>query len=169
MNKYIAAAAILLSMPALADEPVQLEVNGQTVSINKAHFKPITKPFAKREVEVGYEALIDVANFNQGSALIIESNGEVKTNRSSGNFGVTTRFYCSGTPIAMSRDFGYREQRKSRPAKPDVEEIRFDVPHCSQLKIVVMKEGSLSRQFYTRIEQINFNVSLASNDDQGEE
>ncbi|WP_462170818.1 hypothetical protein [Pseudoalteromonas xiamenensis] len=167
MKQCIAALLSLVSLSSIAAEVPVIELDGAPVKLTINDFSPITKRFGPRDAIVGYEALIDVNSDSPLSQLIIESDGLLKTKWYAANFGVTTRFYCSGTPVAMSKAFGYRDLRKVVYAEPHVEEIRYDIATCSQLKIEITKDGSLSRQFYTQIESIEFNVSLSGNQ-QGE-
>lgn len=135
-----------------------VEVNKEAVQLAFTDFTPITTTWGNREVITGYQALVDVVGAEP--SLVFQGQGELNAKWFSSNFSMTAKVTCSGIPISMDKVYGYRVNRESTPANPEISELRHDVESCTQLKIELNKEGSLSRQFYTRIQDISFALSV---------
>ncbi|MBQ4863957.1 hypothetical protein J8L98_19910 [Pseudoalteromonas sp. MMG013] len=133
-------------------------VNQDVITLSMEDFQPITTNWANREVTTGYQALIDVVGAE--SSLVFQGKGELTARWFASNFGMTAKVSCSGIPIGMDKVYGYRINRVSTPASPEISELRHNVGACTQLKVEFNKEGSISRQFYTRIQDINFSLSV---------
>ncbi|KID54546.1 hypothetical protein JF50_21700 [Pseudoalteromonas luteoviolacea] len=135
-----------------------LNVGAEPLALSIADFTPVTTVWAGREVVTGYEALIDVKGAK--SNLFFNAQGEVGARWFASNFGLVTKVSCSGVPVGMSKVYGKRVDNISSPAQPVISELREGVENCSQLKVELLKEGTVSRQFYTRIQDISFTVSI---------
>ncbi|WP_105166992.1 hypothetical protein [Pseudoalteromonas sp. T1lg23B] len=160
MNKLLLAAGLLAcSSSVFASETSKtVSVDQETLLLSTADFTPITTVWAGRTVVTGYQALVNVEGAQ--SALFFDANGEVSARWYASNFGLVTKLSCNGIPVGMSKAYGKRVDGQSTPAQPTVTELRKGVQGCTQLKIELSKEGSLSRQFYTRIQDISFAVAV---------
>ena len=135
-----------------------LSVSQGPLTLSKDDFRPITKPYANREAVVGYVALVDVTGAKP--SLLFDIAGKVSTRWFAGNFGLTTKVTCNGAPVGADASYGYRKNRSSVPAMPNIYELRHDMEACTQIKIELVKKGYLSKQFYTRVEDIDFTVAV---------
>ncbi|MDP4985608.1 hypothetical protein [Pseudoalteromonas tunicata] len=155
----VAISLIAISNSVYAADPAPtLSVDQEAIVLNETDFRPITTTWANREVITGYEALINLSGAKD--TLIFSTNGEVSAKWFAANFSMVTKLTCNGIPIGMSKVYGQRVNGQSTPAKPMITELRHNVEQCDQLKIELSKEGSLSRQFYTSIQNISFTVSV---------
>lgn len=170
MTKAIILTALLACASSQANtlEPIkQVVVNQGQLVLNMADFKPILQRWAGRDVEVGYEAYVDVVNTAESDTLFFDAQGEITAKWFASNFAMTARMSCSGIAAGASKVYGKRLDAQSYPAKPQISELRHGMSQCKQLKIELAKEGALSRQFYTKIEQIDFTVALHSSQQGG--
>ncbi len=140
-----------------------VSVNTTHVDLNMNDFTPITQSQGSRKVVIGYEAYIDVLASDGIGSLGFHGEGKVSARWFSSNFGLVAKMSCSGIPVGMSKVYGERVNGVSHPAAPTITEIRHNIDECRQIKVELVKQGSLSRQFYTRIESIDFSVSVYSN------
>lgn len=135
-----------------------LTVNQGTLILSSDDFTPVKTQWAGRSVVTGYQVLLNVVGAKQ--AMFFDLGGEVSARWFASNFGLVTKASCNGIPIGMSKVYGKRINASSTPAKPMITELRKGLAGCSQIKIELFKEGSLSQQFYTRIQNISFNISV---------
>ena len=162
-NLLIAFALITGAGSSYAEEQTNtLNVGKEMVTLTETDFRPIVMSWANREVVTGYEALIDITDTE--SSLIFNANGEISARWFASNFAMTTKLSCNGIPIGMSKVYGQRKAGQSIPAKPAITELRHNLDGCEQLKVELFKEGSLSRQFYTRIQSISLSISVQALD-----
>ncbi|MCF6436388.1 hypothetical protein [Pseudoalteromonas sp. MMG022] len=160
MNKLLLAAGILACSSSVFASVIDktVSVDQEALLLTTADFTPITTVWAGRTVVTGYQALVDVQGAQ--SALFFDASGEVSARWFASNFSLVTKMSCNGVPVGMSKAYGKRVDGQSTPAQPIITELRKGVEGCTQLKIELSKEGSLSRQFYTRIQDISFTVAV---------
>ncbi len=141
---------------AMAKEVV---VNQGAVQLTLADFTPIQVAWGSRQVVTGYEALLDVKDAPAGQPLVLQSTTEAGGRWFAANFTMTTELSCSGVPFGISKAYGKRINNESTPARAEIREVRSP-DLCTQLKVRLLKDGNLSRQFYTRIESANVSIRL---------
>ncbi|AXQ98393.1 MULTISPECIES: hypothetical protein [Pseudoalteromonas] len=127
-----------------------------------ADFTPITSSWAGRNVITGYEALLDVDNSSGADSLLFNATAELSATWFAANFIADINITCSGIPVGYDLAQGYRAHRYSIPGQVQISELRKGVSDCKQIKINISKRGSLSRQFFTQIESIDFDLSIES-------
>ncbi|TMN35348.1 hypothetical protein [Pseudoalteromonas sp. S2755] len=137
-------------------------VDGGITKIALSEFTPITSTWAGRDVITAYEALIDVANKQAHQSLLFTGSASIETTWFAGNFAADVNVSCSGVPVGYDLAQGIRELQYSVPGIVNITELRHGVTDCKQLKIHIAKRGSLSRQFYTQVENIQVDFKIDS-------
>lgn len=145
------------SVYALEDSKT-LTVNQETLILSTDDFTPVKTQWAGRSVVTGYQVLLNVVDAEQ--TMFFDVSGEISARWFASNFGLVTKASCNGIPIGMSKAYGKRINASSTPAKPMSTELRKGLAGCSQIKVELFKEGSLSQQFYTRLQNISFAISV---------
>lgn len=153
------------SLPSLALPTIFL---GDQVSLQQQDFTEITQ-FYKTENGVNkyavtaYEAEFETYGTVGMSQLNFELTGEVAASWSSSNFAITTELYCANSLISSDFYEGIRYQQVSYLVKPQIVKPRHPIPNgCSRLKIRLNKAGSLSRQYFTRVININLRMYMTA-------
>jgi len=165
MKKLTILAALLsiqaaVAAPAIA-APKEVVVNQPGIQLALADFAPTMATWGGRQVVTGYEALLDVKDAAANQPLVIQASTESSGSWFAANFTMTTELACSGVPFGISKAYGKRVNNESTPARAEIREMRTP-DQCTQLRVRLVKGGSLSRQFYTRIESINVNIRLVA-------
>lgn len=137
----------------------EVTVNQSTVQLTLTDFTQIQVTWGSRQVITGYEALIDVKEAQPGQALVVQASTETSGRWFAANFAMTTELSCSGVPLGISKAYGKRINNESTPARAEIREVRTP-DQCTQLRVRLLKDGNLSRQFYTRIESANVALRL---------
>ncbi|ATC96221.1 hypothetical protein [Pseudoalteromonas tunicata] len=162
MNKILLISSVLLCSSAIA-QPI--DVGGAIYELRFSDFNPIQVPYAGSQAVIAYEATIDVDG-DFGQDLIYKVGGSVETRWFAGNMAVSLSATCSSPnleqPIFIGEDLDYgdRYQHVSYLAKPNFVSSLNTGGYCQSLTVRIDKEGHLSRQFYTRVTDLKFNVQI---------
>jgi hypothetical protein len=140
--------------------PPAVTVNQAAVQLSIEQFTPVIENWGSRKVVVGYEAFLDVKASEGKSTLLFKAQSEVAGRWFSANFAMTAKLSCSGIPVGMMKMYGKRVGNESTPAQGQLLEVRHQLDQCQQVRIYLAKEGNLSRQFYTKIEKIDFSLKI---------
>lgn len=165
--KMIAGSLLLLLAAQVQALPTYIV--GDQLTLYSSDFKVLNQ-FYKREngVDVyavtGYEAEFDTYGTVNLTRMNFDLSGEVAANWSSSNFAMDVELYCDNTLIGRDQYEGIRHQNVSYLVKPQILKPNHPIPgKCEKVKIRLLKLGSLSRKFYTRITDINLRLYLSSN------
>ncbi|MFC3033729.1 hypothetical protein ACFOEE_14490 [Pseudoalteromonas fenneropenaei] len=162
MKKLLALGLCAFVLPAHA---TSVEVGGAVYELALPDFTPIKVPYATTQAIVAYEAIIDVDG-DFGQPLNFDVGGSIMTKWFAGNMAATLSVTCldpstsSSIFIGEEMDFGIRYENVSYLAKPTVNVIQQTDGKCQQLKVRIDKEGHLSRQFYTQVTDLAFQVKI---------
>lgn len=141
-------------------------VDGQAVNLTKADFVTKRELFTTengvdRYAEVGYELKVPLVGSDNLPAIDVHLTGEVVSAWYSSNFGMSVSLYCNNTQIGSDVYFGVRYNRVSYAVKPHIVENAVSIPQgCDQVTLQLNKLGSLSRQYYTNIRDIDLRLYL---------
>ncbi|MCF6436386.1 MULTISPECIES: hypothetical protein [Pseudoalteromonas] len=162
MKKLIIVSSLLTASQAFA---APVDVGGVAYELGFNDFEPITVPYAGREAVVAYEAKFAMDG-DFGQNLNYRVDGLVYTRWFSGNMAATLSVTCNSPyidePIFIGEDmdFGIRIDGVSYLAKPAISSYLNTGGNCQELTVRIDKEGHLSRQFYTRVTDLQFNVQV---------
>jgi hypothetical protein len=154
-NRLLMGSLLILSSGVQADV---LKVSQGEITLSKDDFRPITQSYVNREAVVGYVALVDLKGSQP--SMLFDITGNVSTKWFAKNFAIDTKVTCSGIPVGADASYGYQKNRFSVPATAKIYELRHNMQTCKQIRIELNKKGHLSRQFYTRIEGIDFTIAV---------
>lgn len=160
--KTITTLSLLLflqSAVAATAAAKEVVVNQTAVQLTLADFTPVQVAWGSRQVVTGYEVLLDVKDVPANQSLVLQSTTEASGRWFAANFTLTTELSCSGVPFGISKAYGKRINNESTPARAEIREVRSPY-QCTQLKVRLLKDGNLSRQFYTRLESANVSIRL---------
>ncbi len=141
---------------------------GDQVTLRLADFTEISQ-FYKTENGINkyavtaYETEFETYGTTGLSRLNFELTGDVAASWRSSNFAITTELYCGNSLISNDFYEGIRYQNVSYLVKPSIVKPNHPIPQgCSRLKIRLLKAGSLSRQYFTRITDIQLRMYLTA-------
>ncbi|KJY96742.1 hypothetical protein [Pseudoalteromonas piscicida] len=141
-------------------------ITGETINLTKSDFAVIKERYSVKDgepqyAETGYEFPFETLIIGQNSILDFNLSGSVYSAWYSSNFAMDFQLYCENTLVAEDRAFGVRYQQVSYSATPYINTRSIAVPDgCGSGKLVLTKVGNLSRAFYTRIQDINLNLTI---------
>ncbi|MBE0366711.1 hypothetical protein [Pseudoalteromonas aurantia] len=164
MKKILAIGSLLCAVNAFAD-PGSVSVGGNVVELRFQDFSPITKPYAGREAVVAYEATFEMDG-DFGQDLTYQVGGKYHTRWFVGSMAVSLSATCTGpglaVPIFLGEDLatGFRYNRTSYEANPSFSNDLNTGGECQTMTVRLDKVGHLSRQFYTRVTDLQFNVHI---------
>ncbi|CAM4062095.1 hypothetical protein [Pseudoalteromonas byunsanensis] len=162
MKKLLIISSLLTASQAFADP---IDVGGVAYELGFSDFTAITEPYAGREAVVAYETTLDVDG-DFGQDLNYRIAGKVYTRWFAGNMAATLSVTCDSpyinTPIFIGEDmdFGIRIDGVSYLAKPSISSYINTDGNCQKMTVRIDKEGHLSRQFYTIVTDLQFNVQI---------
>ncbi|TMN35345.1 hypothetical protein [Pseudoalteromonas sp. S2755] len=157
------AAIILGSNQVLALPTV---IMGETINLSKQDFVTIKAQYGVvggevQYAETGYEFPFKTLTIGASNILDFNLSGAVNSAWYSSNFAMDFKLYCEGVLVSEDRAFGVRYQQVSYSARPYIVGKEVSLPSgCLTGKLVLTKVGSLSRAFYTRIQDISLNMTI---------
>ncbi|CAM4215937.1 hypothetical protein [Pseudoalteromonas ostreae] len=145
-----------------------VDVGGAVYELKFSDFEAITKPYSGTEAIVAYQAKLDVDG-DPSQDLNYRVGGKVYTRWFAGNMAASLSVTCSSLYtdkvifIGEDMDFGVRYNGVSYLAKPKISKMINTGGNCQKLTVRIDKEGHLSRQFYTRVTDLQFSVQILEN------
>lgn len=164
MKKLLLASCLVCAANAYA-APDSVSVGGSVVELRFQDFTPVEQPYAGRTAVVAYEATFDVDG-DFGQDLIYQVGGKVHTKWFVGNMAAILSATCTApglsSPILLGEDlsYGIRYDRVTYEAKPSFASELNTAGNCQSMTVRIDKVGHLSRQFYTRVTDLSFNVHV---------
>ncbi|MBE0361699.1 MULTISPECIES: hypothetical protein [Pseudoalteromonas] len=162
MKALLLISSLFFCSAAIA-QPV--DVGGAIYELQFSDFLPIKVPYAGSEAVIAYQAKVNVDG-DYAQDLTYRIGGKVETRWFAGNMAVSLSATCDSPyidqPIFIGEDLDYgdRYQNISYLAKPSFANTLNTGGNCQALTVRIDKEGHLSRQFYTRVTNLEFNVQI---------
>ncbi|MBE0366710.1 hypothetical protein J8L98_19925 [Pseudoalteromonas sp. MMG013] len=160
------APLLLLSLFTCTASALPIIVSGETTSLTKSDFTHEKKLFVSeggvdRYAEVAYQVKLPLVHTAGISQLDVHLSGSITSAWYSSNFGMTASLYCNDTKIGEDTTFGVRYERVSYRVKPSIVKSSVHIPAgCQEVTVRLDKVGSIARQYYTNIRDIDINVYL---------